>query len=236
MSDQKNFLERWSRRKLETGAAPAEKAALATSEENSASAAAADSPPVPEFDLKSLPSVESIGAASDVRAFLQRGVPPALTRAALRRAWSSDPAIRDFIGLSENSWDFNATDSMRGFGPLDPEEVRKLAAQFFAGQQASAPDQNSEVASADRSPLVQTASIARESEVFNAHEMRKANLNVPEASRIEQVQDVENSDKKADVIGSGKQPIRDAAPQYKEKDDEYDRLSLPRRHGGALPE
>ena len=55
--------------------------------------------PVPQ-----LPSIESIVAESDVRAFLAPGVPPELTRAALRRAWSADPKIRDFIGLSENSW------------------------------------------------------------------------------------------------------------------------------------
>ena len=54
---------------------------------------------------------ESIVAESDVRAFLAPGVPPELTRAALRRTWSADPKIRDFIGLSENSWDFNDLDA-----------------------------------------------------------------------------------------------------------------------------
>ena len=29
-----------------------------------------------------------------------------------------DPVIRDFIGLSENSWDFNAPDGIPGFGSL----------------------------------------------------------------------------------------------------------------------
>src|ERR1700730_16737421 len=77
-------------------------------------AAAADAPasdaPAPPEDASSVPqvpSIESIVAESDVRAFLAPGVPPELTRAALRRAWSADPKIRDFIGLSENSWDFN---------------------------------------------------------------------------------------------------------------------------------
>jgi hypothetical protein len=41
-------------------------------------------------------------------AVLSAGVPADLTRVALRRAWSVDATIRDFIGLSENSWDFNA--------------------------------------------------------------------------------------------------------------------------------
>ena len=65
--------------------------------------------PATEFllDLANLPAIESIGSGSDIRPFLAPGVPADLTRAALRRAWSTDPAIRDFVGLSENSWDFN---------------------------------------------------------------------------------------------------------------------------------
>src|SRR5262245_31602247 len=56
----------------------------------------------PEFDLSTLPSLDSITAETDIRVFLQKGVPPHLTRAALRRAWSADPNIRDFIGIAEN--------------------------------------------------------------------------------------------------------------------------------------
>jgi hypothetical protein len=41
-----------------------------------------------------------------------------LTRAALRRVWASDPAIRDFIGIAENQWDFNDPNGIPGFGPL----------------------------------------------------------------------------------------------------------------------
>src|SRR5690349_16629058 len=60
----------------------------------------------PEFDLASLPSLDSITAVTDVRAFLKPGVPAELASAALRRAWTADPAIRDFKGLAENDWDF----------------------------------------------------------------------------------------------------------------------------------
>jgi Protein of unknown function (DUF3306) len=54
-----------------------------------------------------LPPIESIDAASDIRCFLTPDVPVELTRAALRRAWVADPAIRDFVGVSENSSDFD---------------------------------------------------------------------------------------------------------------------------------
>ena len=67
------------------------------------------------FTVANLPPIESIGAGSDIRPFLAPGVPADLTRAALRRAWSTDPAIRDFIGLSENSGDFNAQGGVPGF-------------------------------------------------------------------------------------------------------------------------
>jgi hypothetical protein len=70
------------------------------------------------FDPASLPSIEAIDVNTDIRGFLQSGVPAELTRAVLRQAWTRDPAIRDFIGIAENQWDFNDPDAIFGFGPL----------------------------------------------------------------------------------------------------------------------
>jgi len=64
----------------------------------------------------SQPPIESIGPRSDIRPFLAPGVPQDAARQALRRAWVADPAIRTYIGPSENSWDFNAPDGVPGFG------------------------------------------------------------------------------------------------------------------------
>jgi hypothetical protein len=86
--------------------------------------------------MPELPPIDAIDANTDIRAFLQKGVPADLTRAALRRAWSSDPAIRDFVGLSENSWDFNAPEGVPGFGPFAPDAARKLVAQVLGDSQA----------------------------------------------------------------------------------------------------
>jgi hypothetical protein len=141
MSEPENFLERWSRRKLADAepAAPEQKQiAPRTEKENDPAGAVArgDAPDTPAaktedkpFDPASLPSIESIGANTDVTAFMRPGVPPDLTRAALRRAWSSDPAIRDFVGLVENGWDFNDPNAMGGFGPIGAEEAARLLAQ-----------------------------------------------------------------------------------------------------------
>ena len=48
----------------------------------------------------SSPPGNSLDPASDLAAFLNPGVSIDLARAALRRGWISDPAIRDFVGLS----------------------------------------------------------------------------------------------------------------------------------------
>src|SRR6202040_2459051 len=85
----------------------------------------------PPFDPLSVPSIESITADTDIRGFLAPGVPPELTRAALRRAWAADPKIRDFVGLADYDWDFNAPGSMAGFGSLEmTDELRRMAARI----------------------------------------------------------------------------------------------------------
>lgn len=83
------------------------------------------------FDTANLLPIGSISAGSDIRPFLSAIVPADLTRAALRRAWSVDPTIRNFIGLSENSWDFNAAGGVPGFGALTAEDSRRLLARVM---------------------------------------------------------------------------------------------------------
>jgi hypothetical protein len=94
---------------------------------NPALPAKIENPDDAEVDLSSLPPIESITGATDVTAFLRKGIPAELSRAALRRAWAADPAIRDFIGLAENAWDFNDPNAMPGFGPLDCSEEQLAA-------------------------------------------------------------------------------------------------------------
>jgi hypothetical protein len=134
MSEPENVLARWSRLKRQsppqdrqhTSEVPSVVAEARAHERDAPNA----EPPAPPFDLSSLPPIESIVAGSDIRAFLQKGVPAALTRAALRQAWSSDPAIRDFIEIAENQWDFANPNKIPGFGPLGPtDDVQRLVAQ-----------------------------------------------------------------------------------------------------------
>lgn len=122
---EEEFLARWSRRKRASKSeAPAAETAKPAGEDSVPSPGAEAEPDV---DLGSLPPIDAITAATDVTAFLRKGVPQELMHMALRRAWSADPAIRDFIGLAENAWDFNDPKAMPGFGPLDCSQAELAA-------------------------------------------------------------------------------------------------------------
>jgi len=83
-------------------------------------------------DPATLPPIETIDAQTDITVFLQNGVPNELRLAALRRAWTKDPAIRDFKGPQENDWNFNDPNSVPGFGELGPEvNVKRKVAEFL---------------------------------------------------------------------------------------------------------
>ncbi|HXQ08896.1 MAG TPA: DUF3306 domain-containing protein [Bradyrhizobium sp.] len=140
MSDEE-FLARWSRRKREAKVAADAPAPAQTAETpNPASPVTAEDPANAELDLSSLPPIDSITAATDVTAFLRQGIPQDLSRAALRRAWAADPAIRDFVGLAENAWDFNDPHAMPGFGPLDcsEEQLGALVDRIVGGARSAA--------------------------------------------------------------------------------------------------
>jgi hypothetical protein len=158
MGRAKSFLARWSRRKRLSAARAREPAHTPIPE-----ATAPDTPPASaaraeDVAPQQLPPIESLDADSEITAFLAPGVPTELTRQALRRAWTADPVIRDFIGLSENAWDFTAAGGVPGFGSLPAEDAGRLLARALGaarnddapapGEHAAAP--NGETA-ADRS-------------------------------------------------------------------------------------
>ncbi|MFC7553572.1 DUF3306 domain-containing protein [Pseudoroseomonas wenyumeiae] len=124
MSD--GFLSRWSRRKRGLEQEPPEAAPAP------APAVPEAAPPAePEFDPATLPPLESLDSGGDLTAFLHPKVPALLRQAALRRAWTADPGIRDFVGPADYAWDYNAPDGVPGFSfDLGDVDVKKLLAQF----------------------------------------------------------------------------------------------------------
>src|SRR5205807_543978 len=118
--------------------------------------------PAPAFDPASLPAIESITGETDIRSFLAPGVPAELTRAALRRVWAADPKIRNFVGLADYDWDFNASGSMAGFGPLEmTEELRQVVARIIAPAPTAGGIGRLDAASAEM-PIRPTEQVAQE--------------------------------------------------------------------------
>jgi hypothetical protein len=155
--ERENFLTRWSSRKRASrtpsarqDAVHAPRDANGTIEDGAVDKTAreGDAQDKPPFDVAQLPSIDSIGPETDIAGFLRKEVPPELTRAALRRAWTSDPAIKNFVGLVENGWDFNDPSAMAGFGTISPEEVARLAGKVIEALPEPAPENQTKEASA----------------------------------------------------------------------------------------
>jgi hypothetical protein len=215
MNDPDNFFSRWSRRKREDAAAnsPAEKSDAQPDDR-------ATPPPdqarqsVPAFDVASLPPIESIGAGTDISAFMQTGVPTVLRHAALRRAWATDPAIRDFVGLNENFWDAAGPDGIRGFGELDPGlDVKRMVSELFGETTPDKPE-------------------PEQSESATKPAQSDENLETPN-----------DHGKTADPVSpqSAPQQSENGAPQKKaapaaQAVQEQPMQKMTRRHGGATPE
>lgn len=220
MSEPEKFLDRWSRRKREAADEPAPVAAKDAVKaplppDGEAKEAAAEAP----FDPASLPPIESISANSDIRAFLQPGVPPDLSRAALRRAWSADPAIRDFIGLVENGWDFNDPNGIPGFGPIAAGDVAQLLARVISAPPLAETDASQQVVATQG----------------NSEQNPPPVVASEPAPQLPQDQPAPNQDiaePEKDVVQRNED---DVAVQNNSDDRENFPLSRQRGHGGALP-
>jgi Protein of unknown function (DUF3306) len=220
MSEPEKFLDRWSRRKREAADAspPAEAekpAAVPPLPDGEAKEGATEA----VFDPASLPPIESITAQSDVRAFLKPGVPPELTRAALRRAWSADPAIRDFIGLIENPWDFNDPYGVPGFGPMPVgENIASLLAQAIGTPpaQSDAPQQVARVQDSSEQNSIKQADSGPARELWQDQLMQNEEPVAPEKVSIQRSEE--------DIASQNNSDEREDFPPSRQ-----------RGHGGALP-
>jgi hypothetical protein len=146
--ENEGFLSRWSRRKRAVleGRAPEEAAPPAPLE---VKPEAPPAEPEDDFDPASLPPIDSLTIESDFKAFLHRKVPLDLRAAALRRAWSLDPAIRDFIGPADYAWDYNAPDGVPGFALELGGDAMKLLSHALG---LDAPPPKPEAAEAEDPP------------------------------------------------------------------------------------
>jgi hypothetical protein len=235
MNDPENFLSRWSRRKR-TAAEEGEPTESAPPE-----AVAKEQPPAetekfseargedekekaaePVFDLSKLPSLESITAETDIRAFLAPGVPAELTREALRRVWVVDPKIRDFIEIAENQWDFT-TAGVPGFDMSSPAgDIKQMLSQILprsAVDDSGAGEDMKETSPA--TPSIEGPSQLNVTEVpSEAHQSRE-----PEREKISQ----------SDLAGNAANPETENGAPQKVSALQDDRPTPKRGHGGAMP-
>jgi hypothetical protein len=250
MSEPENFIARWARRKREatqevegqqssavSGASSDDVSATQEQggDESSVTLARRNASEHAEaaFDVTKLPPIESITADSDIRAFLAPGVPAELTRAALRRAWAADPTIRDFVGLAENAWDFNAPGSIAGFGPLEmTEELRREVARMVG---RALVDEET-----DRPPPISAETMSERPSVETSGESAAATPKAPTPT-------CQNNDGPAQIEGgaqgserhnsvsvSQRSKVTNAAQNIPENDDN-DQVIIRRAHGSALP-
>jgi Protein of unknown function (DUF3306) len=230
MSEREDFLARWSRRKRQATDAIEDAPITAeprASEQRMEGEKSRDNERPPEtesreplFDLTTLPSIESISAETDIRAFLVPGVPAELTRAALRRAWAADPTIRDFVGLADYAWDFHAPGAMAGFGPLEmtDELRREILGMLTRGQHAEEVESSASVASEKTSQSPEQlgpAAMSGENESPRETDMNKTG----------------EPDDRHDVRAASQ---GNAAVQY-QSTQQQPQASVQRRHGSALP-
>jgi hypothetical protein len=236
------FLTRWSRRKRAAQATPRQPRAAAVEGQVDAAAQAArggegvaaesaGAVPEPELSaeaLADLPRLEELTADSDVSLFLRRGVPETLRNAALRRMWSLDPKIRDFLSEArEYAYDWNTPGGVPGNGPiLTGEEARRLAARAMGGDDEPAPLRE------------QAAAMEADSQSGEAarHAARPAETDGDEGISTSAGDERESAPVLAETQTNDRQGAADGGVEAPPQESNAPSTPSPRRrHGGALP-
>jgi Protein of unknown function (DUF3306) len=184
-------------------------------------------PTYPAFDPASLPPIQSITAETDIRGFLRAGVPPELARAALRRAFACDPAIRNFVGLADYAWDFNAADSIAGFGPLrTTDDAAKMAAQLELNRAEPRPCNPD-----DPGPTIPKAEEATDKAIIATAHDAAAEMHNEAKDKDQPAQEI-GTLAYADVTRREQERV---AVQYTSTKPDNRNVLVKRQHGGALP-
>ncbi len=228
-----NVFARWSRRKLSARLeepAPGDETLSpevvaeevgAASQEQEAAETETDEPAEP------LPRIEDLTAESDLSAFLRKGVPMALKSAAMRKMWSLDPGIRDYVGPSEYAWDFNQPGSMGGFGPLEAKET----VVGFLSKTVRAMEQDAEpTATGQPDAFPEQPAVVRPDTVADA--------DTPEPSAVTDPLEPDPPPDAADPPEAAFGDAEPAKPRHSTDDTRRSQLSetvVRLRHGGAMP-
>jgi hypothetical protein len=135
MSENSDFLARWSRRKQDARRAGTAEGAKSPEPAPDAREPSPDAGPeeLTAEELAALPKVEDFTIDTDLAQFMRKGVPLAMQKAALRRMWVLDPAIRDFVSEArEYAYDWNVPGGVPGTGQLlDTDKVAEMVQRII---------------------------------------------------------------------------------------------------------
>ncbi|MGP9821418.1 DUF3306 domain-containing protein [Salinarimonas sp. NSM] len=220
------FLSRWSRRKREELREPAQ--------EPQADAALPAHAPEPELEptlseeeLAALPPVETIDATTDITGFLRKGVPAALKNAALRRAWATNPAVRDYLDPArEYAYDWNVPGGVPGDGPLGPGfDAKALADRLFGRREQ-------DVAEAPHPPAEPSADMREMPTPPEQNAQHNRDTNHTESAEVPTGYTAPPTESTAAL--EFREPAADPVPAPPRRNAAETR-PRPRRHGGATP-
>lgn len=163
-----NFLSRWSRRKDEarragrsatqqSGDPGGAKPEVAQPRADNPETRDAEPALTPE-EIAALPKIDELTADTDITAFLRRGVPEGLRNAALRRMWTLDPAIRDFVGHARDyAYDWNTPGGVPGSGTVRSDEAMAMVRHVFGERDTAPSDQIANVGPREQTPSAHSA-------------------------------------------------------------------------------
>jgi hypothetical protein len=228
------FLARWSRRKIEV---QREEARTPAPLPEDADAPAPEPRPEAEElspeEIAALPKIEELTLESDISVFLRKGVPEVLKNAALRRVWSLDPAIRDYVGDARDyAYDWNVPGGVPGNGSLLPSDdveamLRGMFSKSPTGDVAAAAGDKQSSESQSR----EAASLPVESAPIDERTARPAGSSPAEPLAV--APDAPNA-----LVGRAEIPP-EVSPERLEtslvSEPETAPIAPRRRHGGAKP-
>lgn len=149
--DQKNFLSRWSTRKLAEVKSEKAAAPVALNETDQEEGGKVDESVAPPPDL---PDVEALNADSDFTAFLADNVPRDISKLAFKKLWRSDPVLANIDGLNDYDGDL----SMVGRGSEIFKSAYRVGKGYLTDEEiAQEVKSQKEVATKDSSPDAENA-------------------------------------------------------------------------------
>lgn len=230
MSDEENFLARWSQRKREAKRAEPERDTEAIAKdaaENGKPLPPADAQPDAQaeepFDLESLPKLDDLTATTDIKGYLHKGVPEDLRNAALRKVWALDPMIRDYVNPAlDYAYDWNIAGGVPGNGELAPgTDVASMVARVFGNEPGTSALQNAANVMEQVAPQPAEQNSAHDAVRLSRPSDKSAAL----PQEAPQNRD-DASEEEVQQVGITSESDSDTSTAVQQR---------PRRHGGALP-